>query len=133
MVGTGLRSIVEHEGKFHKYALIASIVLGILLCVLIIFSPESLIFIPGIINGSDNHIDVKPLRANNYVPEKSIPYPFPGTNTNQNNYTNSIGMDFVLIPAGEFDMGSPSDEWDRYGREGPVHKVNNLWILPWQV
>lgn len=66
----------------------------------------------------------RPSPANNYVPEKSIPYPFPGTNTNQKNYTNSIGMDFVLIPAGEFDMGSPSDEWDRYGREGPVHKVN---------
>ncbi|MHC1599294.1 MAG: formylglycine-generating enzyme family protein [Candidatus Methanospirareceae archaeon] len=37
--------------------------------------------------------------------------------------TNSIGMEFVLIPAGEFKMGSPSDEGDRYSNEGPVHHV----------
>ena len=39
------------------------------------------------------------------------------------NYTNSIGMEFVLIPAGEFMMGSPSDEEGRWDGEGPVHKV----------
>lgn len=38
-------------------------------------------------------------------------------------YTNSIGMEFVLIPAGEFEMGSPSDEEDRGDEEGPVHEV----------
>ena len=43
--------------------------------------------------------------------------------SNQKASTNSIGMEFVLIPAGEFDMGSPSGETDRYGDEGPVHKV----------
>jgi len=37
--------------------------------------------------------------------------------------TNSIGMEFVLIPAGEFDMGSPSDEEGRDSDEGPVHHV----------
>ena len=37
--------------------------------------------------------------------------------------TNSIGMEFVLTPAGEFDMGSPSDEEGRYDYEGPVHHV----------
>lgn len=37
--------------------------------------------------------------------------------------TNSIGMEFVMIPAGEFDMGSPSDEDGRYSNEGPVHHV----------
>ncbi|MBU1742286.1 MAG: formylglycine-generating enzyme family protein, partial [Proteobacteria bacterium] len=44
--------------------------------------------------------------------------------------TNSIGMKFVLIPAGSFMMGSPPDELER-GRpdvggldeEGPVHRV----------
>ncbi len=35
---------------------------------------------------------------------------------------NSIGMVFVLIPAGEFDMGSPSSESGR-DNEGPVHHV----------
>ncbi|WP_321416957.1 formylglycine-generating enzyme family protein [uncultured Methanomethylovorans sp.] len=38
-------------------------------------------------------------------------------------YTNSIGMEFVLIPAGEFQMGSPSSEEDRDDDEGPVHEV----------
>lgn len=37
--------------------------------------------------------------------------------------TNSIGMEFVLIPAGEFKMGSPSSEEGRNDREGPVHTV----------
>jgi formylglycine-generating enzyme required for sulfatase activity len=37
--------------------------------------------------------------------------------------TNSIGMEFVLMPAGEFDMGSPSNEKDRYSNEGPLHRV----------
>jgi formylglycine-generating enzyme required for sulfatase activity len=38
-------------------------------------------------------------------------------------FTNTIGMEFVLIPAGEFDMGSPSDEEGRWSGEGPVHHV----------
>ena len=42
---------------------------------------------------------------------------------NSDTYTNSIGMEFVLIPAGEFEMGSPSDEEDRYDDEGPAHTV----------
>jgi len=33
-------------------------------------------------------------------------------------------MEFVLIPAGEFEMGSPSDEEGRSENEGPVHHVN---------
>ena len=42
---------------------------------------------------------------------------------NEKTITNSIGMEFVLIPAGEFDMGSPSNEVGRYNNEGPVHSV----------
>ena len=41
----------------------------------------------------------------------------------QQEVTNSIGMEFVKIPEGEFMMGSPSDEGDRDNDEGPVHKV----------
>ncbi len=37
--------------------------------------------------------------------------------------TLSNGMEFVKIPAGEFDMGSPIDENRRLGNEGPVHRV----------
>jgi len=36
---------------------------------------------------------------------------------------NSIGMKFVRIPAGKFDMGSPSNEPGRNYWEGPVHHV----------
>ena len=38
--------------------------------------------------------------------------------------TNSIGMEFVLIPAGEFEMGSPEDGTDWWDCGGPVHHVN---------
>ncbi len=38
-------------------------------------------------------------------------------------YKNSLGMEFVEIPAGEFMMGSPSNEKDRSREEGPQHKV----------
>ena len=59
-----------------------------------------------------------------YTPEKSTPYPFPNPSAGQKTYTNSIGMEFVLIPAGEFNMGSPSGEEDRDFNEGPLHTVN---------
>jgi formylglycine-generating enzyme required for sulfatase activity len=41
----------------------------------------------------------------------------------QKTVANSIGMEFVFIPNGEFDMGSPSNEKDRYSHERPVHRV----------
>lgn len=37
--------------------------------------------------------------------------------------TNSIGMEFTLIPAGEFEMGSPIREKRRKLWESPVHRV----------
>ncbi|HWQ96149.1 MAG TPA: formylglycine-generating enzyme family protein, partial [Candidatus Methylomirabilis sp.] len=36
---------------------------------------------------------------------------------------NSMGMGFVPIPSGEFDMGSPQDQKFRDEDEGPVHRV----------
>jgi formylglycine-generating enzyme required for sulfatase activity len=39
-------------------------------------------------------------------------------------YTNSVGMKFVLIPAGKFLMGSPEEEPGRSGDEGPQHPVS---------
>ena len=50
------------------------------------------------------------------------PSPTPPTPTPKY-MTNSIDMEFVLIPAGEFDMGSPSNEVGRYDDKGPVHHV----------
>ena len=38
-------------------------------------------------------------------------------------YRNALGMEFVLIPAGEFMMGSPANEPRRSGDEGPRHRV----------
>jgi len=35
----------------------------------------------------------------------------------------STGMEFILVPAGKFMMGSPSDEEGRDDYEGPVHEV----------
>ena len=37
--------------------------------------------------------------------------------------TNSVGMAFVLIPAGKFQMGSPTEEAGRRSNEGPLHEV----------
>ncbi len=37
--------------------------------------------------------------------------------------TNSIGMQFVSVPAGNFMMGSPDNETDRSKDEGPQHRV----------
>lgn len=34
-----------------------------------------------------------------------------------------VGMEFVFIPGGCFEMGSPTDELDRRDGEGPVHEV----------
>ncbi len=42
---------------------------------------------------------------------------------NPETYTNSIGMEFTLIPGGEFMMGSPSGESGTDNDESPVHKV----------
>jgi formylglycine-generating enzyme required for sulfatase activity len=38
-------------------------------------------------------------------------------------FINSIGMEFALIPAGEFDMGSPASDKDKYDEEVPLHPV----------
>lgn len=52
------------------------------------------------------------------IPEDTNKHEIPKTFTSP-----STGMEFVLIPAGKFMMGSPSSEKDRYDDEGPVHKV----------
>ena len=39
-------------------------------------------------------------------------------------YTNSLGMTFILLPAGTFTMGSPSSELGRDSDEGPQHQVS---------
>ena len=47
-----------------------------------------------------------------------------GNPENRETFTSpSTGMEFVLVPAGEFEMGSCSEEKDRLDCEYPVHKV----------
>jgi len=36
---------------------------------------------------------------------------------------NGVSMEFILIPAGSFNMGSPDSEKERDSDEGPVHRV----------
>jgi formylglycine-generating enzyme required for sulfatase activity len=36
---------------------------------------------------------------------------------------NNIKMELILIPADEFEMGSPESDKDRFSNEGPAHKV----------
>ena len=52
------------------------------------------------------------------------------------NLTNSIGMEFVEIPEGEFDMGSLSSETGRKFNEGPVYHVKityNFYLGKYEV
>jgi formylglycine-generating enzyme required for sulfatase activity/DNA-binding beta-propeller fold protein YncE len=56
-----------------------------------------------------------------YLVESIMPLSEPAIATT---FTNTIGMEFVPIAAGEFDMGSPPDEEGRDSEEGPVHHVN---------
>ncbi|MDR1243336.1 MAG: formylglycine-generating enzyme family protein [Deltaproteobacteria bacterium] len=41
----------------------------------------------------------------------------------QKNYTDNIGMEFVLIPAGSFTMGADKNSGDAFDREKPQHRV----------
>lgn len=43
--------------------------------------------------------------------------------SDQKTFISTIGMEFVLIPAGEFDMGSPTSEKGSLPEERPVHRV----------
>ncbi len=50
--------------------------------------------------------------------------------------TDSMTIDMVWIPAGEFLMGSPDNEPDRNPDEGPVHRVgipNGFWMSKYEV
>lgn len=69
-------------------------------------------------------VSVRPTRVSiNATPVVSAsPTPLPTTPTG-NTITNSIGMKLVLIPAGEFMMGSPDSGAGGSPNEGPAHQV----------
>ena len=67
----------------------------------------------------------------NMTPSAAVTY-----SADKKTITNSIGMDFVSIPSGEFNMGSPSYEKDRSISEGPVHHVtisNSFYMGKYEV
>jgi formylglycine-generating enzyme required for sulfatase activity len=59
--------------------------------------------------------------------EETESSPFLADYENPGNYETftspSTGMEFILIPAGEFEMGSHSEEKGRFDSESPAHKV----------
>lgn len=55
------------------------------------------------------------MEANNEVPTQ------PGIT--METYTNSIGMEFIRIPAGSFLMGAPDNDRGAYPTEMPQHPV----------
>ena len=57
------------------------------------------------------------------VATTTYPAPTITSTSDKKTITNSIGMEFVLIPSGEFDMGSPSNDASSLGYERPVHHV----------
>ena len=64
------------------------------------------------------------------------PEPTPTPSQEGNTWTDPVtGMEFVWVPKGCFNMGSPDSEKDRYDSEGPVHKVclDGFWMGKYEV
>lgn len=62
------------------------------------------------VKNSVENLIADPIRGNNPISISSL-------------IRNSIGMEFILVPSGDFEMGSPSNEKRRKLWESPVHKV----------
>ena len=61
--------------------------------------------------------------ANRTLLSAKLPKPLPKPIILPDETTNDIGMQFKLIPAGEFLMGSPADDPDKSSKETPQHRV----------
>ena len=118
----------EHQKptqKSRKNVFMFAIVLGALLVGFMMFPPESSdIADVSSISTQPEAVpeSIEPTSPRQSVVESEVSQ-IPAPSFDQKTRTNSIGMEFVLIPAGEFDMGSPSDESGRSNNEGPVHTV----------
>jgi formylglycine-generating enzyme required for sulfatase activity len=98
---------------------------SLLICIIIV----GIVLISGC-TGQEKSTDSK---TSTYTPTPTItPTPIKTTSSSSGStITNSIGMDFVLIPTGEFNMGSPSNDVGRFDSEGPVHhvKISNAFYM----
>jgi formylglycine-generating enzyme required for sulfatase activity len=63
--------------------------------------------------------DVTEPKSFQYIPSVLDPLPKGVAKT----YKNSLGMEFVLIPSGEYDMGCSKEDSDCYSDEKPAHRV----------
>jgi formylglycine-generating enzyme required for sulfatase activity len=57
------------------------------------------------------------------IEDSKIPENFGNSEIHETFTSPSIGIEFVLIPAGEFEMGSPFKEKDEFPYECPAHKI----------
>jgi formylglycine-generating enzyme required for sulfatase activity/tRNA A-37 threonylcarbamoyl transferase component Bud32 len=96
------------EGSFKKVSVVMAVVLGLV----------AVLAIGALLTPKNNDVlkPGAPLAAvNASIPEKN--------DAEAGEFTNSIGMKLVLIPAGTFQMGSPPEEQGRSGNETPRHTV----------
>lgn len=110
MVEENKLRIPKNKSKTRTIIIILAIVLGVLLVWFVMFAPNF---------GYSYRISSPKAEV--------VPEPIeltPASPFIQKNHTNSISVEFVLIPAGKFYMGSPLDEVDRFGDEGPRHIVH---------
>ncbi|MDD3043828.1 MAG: formylglycine-generating enzyme family protein [Methanosarcinaceae archaeon] len=116
----------KQESSSGKRILFFSLIFGLLLIGAVVMFPGS--------NGDSGNTpqEIQPVSINttSQNTDEDTPEATAKTNIAQKTspqipdaYMNTVGMEFVKIPTGEFMMGSPSDESDRFDDEGPVHKV----------
>ena len=129
--------IPKKKNKTHTNVFMLAIVIGALLVGFVMFAPDS--GNTHDVSSPQAEVVSEPIESTSSTQPEVVPKPIESTSSpqpedeldvsslapffNQKTRTNSIGMEFVLIPAGEFDMGSPSDEEGRYGSEGPLRTV----------
>lgn len=78
----------------------------------------------------DTVAGVPAAQPNPTTPQPAPAAPAVGSNTQLPSLTNSIGMKFVAIPAGEFDMGSPTTEQGRFESEKLHHvKITKPFMM----
>lgn len=85
--------------------------------------PPNIIVMPTENNGSVTNISQESQITFPSAIDKEIERNTTSTSSGSKNSTKSEGMEFVFIPAGTFNMGSPESDADSDSYERPVHEV----------